>query len=427
MGTSQSQAGKVNAKANTQFNITISRLQPESAYDVYYLAQDSANNYSQVIGMYTAHTLDETPPSASLRFESYPAESPETPYAYSTIDVVFSEAIRYRQPANAPVIYSELRLIELYNKYRTAAPADKAKAEEEYVGALRDTIILCDSSGQAVPVRDWDQQSDRTDWVVDYRNVQVLQDGKNMVVSFVNDPSEPSKSALNLESGAQYFFHLQNITDDSQSRNQMGEQDMDAFTTVSARVGISKLDDLDLNAFKIGRDENGNPITSDEPVYVYNDINNKRDGTDKISADIAFTADPRSTGTAANGVKWDMIFWFDRDVEFMLFTRIHGDENSKWVPVGVDENGDPGILKITVPATAKNYAGVSVIKNLTSNGTSVSIPQYHDINEPYTLGMLDGGLNDATENQYDFALYFTKVGDRTDRSSFDQLINGQVT
>ncbi|MCI9543656.1 MAG: S-layer homology domain-containing protein [Acutalibacter muris] len=427
VGTSQSQAGKVNAKANTQFNITISRLQPESAYDVYYVAQDSANNYSQVIGMYTAHTLDETPPSASLRFESYPAESPETPYAYSTIDVVFSEAIRYRQPANAPVIYSELRLIELYNKYRTATPADKAKAEEEYVGALRDTIILCDSSGQAVPVRDWDQQSDRTDWVVDYRNVQVLQDGKNMVVSFVNDPSEPSKSALNLESGAQYFFHLQNITDDSQSRNQMGEQDMDAFTTVSARVGISKLDDLDLNAFKIGRDENGNPITSDEPVYVYNDINNKRDGTDKISADIAFTADPRSTGTAANGVKWDMIFWFDRDVEFMLFTRIHGDENSKWVPVGVDENGDPGILKITVPATAKNYAGVSVIKNLTSNGTSVSIPQYHDINEPYTLGMLDGGLNDATENQYDFALYFTKVGDRTDRSSFDQLINGQVT
>lgn len=93
VGTSQSQAGKVNAKANTQFNITISRLQPESAYDVYYVAQDSANNYSQVIGMYTAHTLDETPPSASLRFESYPAESPETPYAYSTIDVVFSEEI----------------------------------------------------------------------------------------------------------------------------------------------------------------------------------------------------------------------------------------------------------------------------------------------------------------------------------------------
>ncbi|WP_305116438.1 S-layer homology domain-containing protein, partial [Acutalibacter muris] len=47
VGTSQSQAGKVNAKANTQFNITISRLQPESAYDVYYVAQDSANNYSQ--------------------------------------------------------------------------------------------------------------------------------------------------------------------------------------------------------------------------------------------------------------------------------------------------------------------------------------------------------------------------------------------
>ena len=114
---------------------------------MYYLAQDSANNYSQVIGMYTAHTLDETPPSAEMRFESFPAESPETPYAYSTIDVVFSEAIRYRQPSSAPVKYSELRMMELYTKYKNASPADKAKAEEEFVGALRDTIILCDSTG----------------------------------------------------------------------------------------------------------------------------------------------------------------------------------------------------------------------------------------------------------------------------------------
>lgn len=421
--SSKAKSGKLTAKANTQFSITISGLERESAYDVYYLAQDQANNYSQVIGMYTAHTLDETPPSAELRFESFPAESPDTPYAYSTIDVVFSEAIRYRQPSSAPVPYSELRIMELYNKYKNAAPADRPKAEEEYVGALKDTIILCDSAGRAVAVRDWDQQSDRTDWVVDYRNVQVYQDGTKMVVSFVNDPSDLSKSALNLESGAQYYFHLQNIADDSQSRNPMGDQDMNAFTTVSARVSINKLDDLELSAFKIKDGE-----ISDEPIYVYNDINTKLENTktDKISADIAFTAEPRSTGTSADGVKWDMIFWFDRDVEFMLFTRIHG-SGDKWVPVGVDENGDPDTLSITVPATAKNYAGTSVIKNLTSDGTSVSIPQYKDINEPYKLGMLDGGLNDADGNSYDFALFFTKVGDRTDRSSFDQLINGQVT
>lgn len=424
-GTSSSKAksGKLTAKANTQFNITISGLERESAYDVYYLAQDQAKNYSQVIGMYTAHTLDETPPTASLRFESFPSESPETPYAYSTIDVVFSEAIRYRQPSSAPVPYSELRLMELYTKYKNASPSGKPQAEEEYVGALKDTIILCDSTGQAVTVRDWDQQSDRTDWVVDYRNVQVYQDGTKLVVSFVNDPSNLSKSSLNLESGAQYYFHLQNIADDSQSRNPMGDRDMDAFTTVSARVGISKLDDLELSAFKIIDGE-----ISDEPIYVYNDINTKLESTrtDKISADIAFTAEPRSTSTSADGVKWDMIFWFDRNVEFMLFTRIHG-SGDKWVPVGVDSNGDPNTLSITVPATAKNYAGASIVQNLTSDGTSVSIPQYKDINEPYKTGMLDGGLNDIEGNSYDFALFFTKVGDRTDRSSFDQLINGQVT
>lgn len=431
VGTSQSQAGKVNAKANTQFNITISRLQPESAYDVYYVAQDSANNYSQVIGMYTAHTLDETPPSASLRFESYPAESPETPYAYSTIDVVFSEAIRYRQPANAPVIYSELRLIELYNKYRTATPADKAKAEEEYVGALRDTIILCDSSGQAVPVRDWDQQSDRTDWVVDYRNVQVLQDGKNMVVSFVNDPSEPSKSALNLESGAQYFFHLQNITDDSQSRNQMGEQDMDAFTTVSARVGISKLEDLELNAYAISDD--GESVDTTRPISVYNDITVRDEDTRTtvIPIDIGFTATPESTGNSADNVMWDMLFWFDTDVEFDLFTRANNADGTTgdWVPVGnveVDANGANTVanrVSIIVPSNKRKYTGASVVKTM----SNTAVPQYRPINAEYKLGMIGGGFNDDKPMSYDFALHFTKVGTRTDRASLNQRIEGQVT
>lgn len=428
VGTSKSQSGKLNAKANTQFNITISRLEKESAYDVYYLAQDSANNYSQVIGMYTAHTLDETPPSAEMRFESFPAESPETPYAYSTIDVVFSEAIRYRQPSSAPVKYSELRMMELYTKYKNASPADKAKAEEEFVGALRDTIILCDSTGQAVPERTADSGS--APWVVDYRNVQVLQDGKDMVVSFVNDPSDLSKSALNLESGASYYFHLQNITDDSQSRNQMGDQDMKAFTTVSARVGISRLEDLELKAYALSDD--GESIDTTKPISVYNDITvrDEKTITDVIPIDIGFTATPESTGNSADGVMWDMLFWFNTDVEFDLFTRVNSaDGAGEWVPVGdveIDSNGANTVAKrvsIIVPSNKRKYTGASVVKTM----SNTAVPQYRPINAEYKLGMIGGGFNDGEPRSYDFALHFTKVGTRTDRASLNQRIEGQVT
>lgn len=443
VGGSNSKSGRLNARANVQFNITISGLQKESAYDVYYLAQDQAQNYSRSIGMYTAHTLDETPPTASVSFENYPDDSPDTPYAHSTIDVVFSEAIRYRQPSSASDPLDEVRLIELYTAYKNAKnaspviPADLEKAEKNYLTALRNTIILYDASSNR-PVAERNSSSAAgADWTVDYRNVQVYQDGTKMVVSFVNDTADPEKSSLNLESGARYYFHLQNIADDSQSRNPMGAQDLAPFTTVSARVSISKLNDLELEAYAISDD--GTAPDASKKISVYNDVTTRVDSTrtTTIPIDIGFTATPESTSTSADGVMWDMLFWFDTDVEFELYTRETG--TTEWVPVGdtavseteLDENGSPVVtvadrISIIVPSNKRKYTGASVVKSQTGS-TSTTLPQYQPINAPYRLGMLYGGLNDAEPKSYDFALHFTKVGTRTDRASFNQRIEGQVT
>lgn len=428
VGTASSKSGKLTAKANTQFNITISGLEKESAYDVYYLAQDQANNYSRVIGMYTAHTLDESAPTASQRFESVPADSPDTPYAYSTIDVVFSEAVRYRQPSSATDRLDEVRLLELYNNYAAASPGTEAyeKAQRDFTTALRDTIILWGPNGQPVKVRDDSTPEGSTDWVVDYRFVRVYTEGAKMVVSFINDPEHPEKSALNLESGARYQFHLQNISDDSQARNPMHNQELPPFTTVSARVVITKLEDLELKAYAISDD--GESADKTKPISVYNDIDirDAKTITDIIPIDIGFTATPESTGTSADGVMWDMLLWFDTDVEFDLFTRVTG--TNDWVPVGsveVDKNNVNTVasrIPIIVPSDTKKYTGASVIKTLT--GTP---PQYQPISAEYKLGMLGGGFNDDEPKSYDFALHFTKVGTRTDRASFNQRIEGQVT
>lgn len=428
VGPASSKSGKLTAKANTQFNISITGLEKESAYDVYYLAQDQANNFSRVIGMYTAHTLDETPPTPSQRFESCPEDSPNTPYAYSTIDVMFSEAIRYRQPSSSSDRLDEVRLMELYNNYAAASEGspEYEKAQKDFTTALRDMIILWGPNGQPVAERTANTPEGSTDWVVDYRNVRVYQEGPNMVVSFVNDPEHPENSALNLESGARYQFHLQNISDDSQARNPMNNQELEPFTTVSARVVITQLNDLEMNAFAI---ENGE--ISNTPITVYNDITTKDLDTEttEIPIDIGFTVTPESAGTSAEDVMWDMLFWFDNGVEFDLFVR--ASNTDKWVPVGnvtIDDNGNTIVdqrLSITAVNNKKKYTGTSVFKTMT--GSVGSVPKYQPIKSNYVTGLLGGGLNSAEPTSYDFALHFTKVGTRTDRASFNQRIEGQVT
>lgn len=425
VGTASSKSGKLTAKANTQFNISITGLEKESAYDVYYLAQDQANNFSRVIGMYTAHTLDETPPTASQRFESCPEDSPNTPYAYSTIDVMFSEAIRYRQPSSSSDRLDEVRLMELYNNYAAASEGspEYEKAQKDFTTALRDMIILWGPNGQPVAERTANTPEGSTDWVVDYRNVRVYQEGPNMVVSFVNDPEYPENSALNLESGARYQFHLQNISDDSQARNPMNNQELEPFTTVSARVTITKLNDLEMRAY--GLSDDGLSIDKNKPIFAYNDITIKDEETDIIPIDIGFTATPQSTSTAADEIMWDMLLWFDTTVEFELYARVHGTTDD-WVPVGgLASDGSVRTTTVQVPDNTKTYLGASMVKSLKDSLT----PSYQSINAPVTLDIINGGLNDASEKpiSYDFALHFVSVGGRTDRSSLNQRVEAQVT
>lgn len=425
VGPASSKSGKLTAKANTQFNISITGLEKESAYDVYYLAQDQANNFSRVIGMYTAHTLDETPPTPSQRFESCPEDSPNTPYAYSTIDVMFSEAIRYRQPSSSSDRLDEVRLMELYNNYAAASEGspEYEKAQKDFTTALRDMIILWGPNGQPVAERTANTPEGSTDWVVDYRNVRVYQEGPNMVVSFVNDPEHPENSALNLESGARYQFHLQNISDDSQARNPMNNQELEPFTTVSARVTITKLNDLEMRAY--GLSDDGLSIDKNKPIYAYNDITIKDEETDIIPIDIGFTATPQSTSTAADEIMWDMLLWFDTTVEFELYARVHGTTDD-WVPVGgLASDGSVRTTTVQVPDNTKTYLGASMVKSLKDSLT----PSYQSINAPVTLDIINGGLNDASEKpiSYDFALHFVSVGGRTDRSSLNQRVEAQVT
>lgn len=410
-------SGKVTARENVDFSITISGLAKESAYDVYYVAVDAADNCSDPIQKFTAHTLDSTPPTARQEFESVPDDSPNTPYADSTINIVFSEDIRYKQPSGSSAEpYAEPNLLTLYTNYANAKKLnpnsqEAREAEALYTGALRDMIIpYSEANHRPLPERTAASGAG-DDWGVDYRNVRVYREGASLVVSFINS-SKPEDSSLNLESGARYSFQLKNIADESESHNVMNTTTLPVFETVSAQVILDQYEGaLTLKAYQLDEDYN---IDISKPIYSKD--NENKDNTD-IPIDISFTAEPRSTASTADGVYWDMLFWFDTSVEFELFTRKQGTEH--WTQVG----GDDATLSISVPQDAQDLRGTSVVLNLSGG----SYPDYQYINAPYKNGGLHCGLNDANEDIYEYALHFVRIGNKTDRTTFTEEITGQVT
>ncbi len=406
--------GKVSAKANVDFNITVSGLTKESAYDIYYVAVDTAGNYSDPVRKFSAHTLDQTPPTATQEFESCPEDSPTTPYADSTIDIVFSEDIRYKQPSGSSLPpYEDPVLLNLYNNYVQAKKTDPSSeetriAENLFTSALRDMIVLYDYTSHK-PVAERVSSDSSADWTVDYRNVQVFKEGAKLVVSFRNS-ADHTISALNLQSGASYYFQLKNIADESELHNPMSPTTLPTFTTVSAQVIIGNFEGgLTLKAYET----TGGVIDTSKPIESNGDDD---EPTDQIPIDIAFTAEPRSTSTTADGIYWDMLFWFDTSVEFELFTRVKGAVDDPWTQVG----GPGKTVSISVPDNATSLRGASVIRYL--GGT-----EFHYINEPYKAGGTGCGLNDAEDQVFEYALHFVRIGNNTTRSTFSELVNGQVT
>ncbi len=415
--------GQQAARADTDFNLAISGLERESSYDVYYVAVDKDKNCSDPVKKFTIHTLDETPPRATQEFTSYQGEDVNAPYADTDIRIVFNENIIYKPGNSSENTVLDPVLLNMYRTITSKDPAvsdtDKKRAREDFLKALSDMIILYDSTRRPVPVKAVEgivEGVEDDTWVVNYENVRVtMEEDGSLVVTFPTT-TDPKTSALNLQSGATYFFLLQNIADNSERHNVMGRTTLPQFTTVSAEAVLRDFEgDLTLKAF----DQNGNPVTSN---------GDKDEDTLDIPIDMAFTVEPRSTNTTADSVYWDLMLWFDTSVEFELYTRVQGNTDDPWLAVGsVSQNGGTfraPTMEVSVPdqveGQPKKIRGASVIKSLGER-------DYHYINEEYKPGGLHCGLNDKDGEIYEYAIHVTRIGTNTTRSTFSQLVKGYVT
>ena len=370
-GVNAARSGSATLRADTDVNVNITGLERETSYDIYYIAKDSAGNYSEITltevsdgwnmtsNMLTESTLDTSGPTVAQEFTHLDtAAAGLIPYADTTIRLIFSENVRRADAADTS---DETLLTYLRgNGYSPDALAtflnSIVKLQYFNTNTNRFTDVLQRTSSS----------ESGADWVIDWRNAVVTRSTTdNTVTVTLATSSDLSQSALRLKSGETYRFEFDNVTDNSSARNPMLNTpiDLPEFTTVISQIGLNAADLATI------------PVT----------------GNERYRVDAAFTMTPVSTNTAES-VNWDMLIWADRTVSFEVYS--YNSSTDTW-----KKEGSAGIT-VDGNMAAGSYAGISFRRAV--QGQSDSYPK----------------LSDLTESQYRYAIHITALDNASEATSY---------
>lgn len=362
-GMNALKSGKVSMSENKDVSFNVSGLDREKAYDLYYVAQDKAGNYSALVQKVTIHTLDPSAPTVTQEFTKYNGTDSSHPLPETDIRLVFSEAVQDAQTNTA--------LVKLYEDVTSATGAAKDTARRQMEAILRSEITLyCDTGNgrpEEVPVASEGTDKNNDEWIIDFRYAEIKLEGGKTVVTFPTK-SVKAESALNLKSGATYYFEIQGIADTSEAKNVMGVTRLSNFTTVFAQVNLSA------------------------------GTNTEDSVAEGVPIDLYWRLDPVSTDKVEDYIQWDMIMWSDTAVNFDLYRRVSG---GSWEKQG--------------------SASIMVSADMPKNAVSLQM----DILHPESTTPSFEPLKDLDET-YEYALSFTKVGDETDRTAWSGTIDFEV-
>ncbi|MGO5095904.1 S-layer homology domain-containing protein [Agathobaculum sp. LCP25S3_E8] len=354
-------SGSFNAKENTAASFNMSGLEAETAYDIYFVAEDNSGNLSAIKVLENAKTLDTNAPKlVELRFSE--ANDEGIPLADTDITLVFSEDIYSTQ--------TKLSLVEMYE-------SDK------------DTFDVAGSKdGETVT---W---STVIDGMFTLNNLDITDPNKkvsldlgsptgkeNMTVSLNEDGQTEvtfHNAALNLLSGTRYQFVLNFFTDSS--NNNMGrDTKSDEFRIMDAQVDFNELETV--------------TITEDD---------GSADGS-PVSVDTTFSMIPyaNSTANASDNTRYDVIIASDTTISFNLYQREHTtDDSVKWKKVNLT---DP--ISIVNPPTEK-WSGRSYNKDI----AGWTEPEDYPVLQSLTTG-------------YDYAIELTSINEITEKDKWDATVN----
>ena len=301
------------AKAAADVKFTVSGLEGQTRYDLYYVVKDKAGNYNVYTGEFefplVLNTLDNEPPTVKQEFTHDGTDSGKlpTPYPDTSIRLVFSESVKGKtQDGSGKPVYNDFK--KLYDEM-LSAPADKKDtARKALADALRAHIKLYyrPASGQPALVAEKTATS-VGDWVIDYRYAAIMLDADSgeMIVTFPYNKDNSNESAINLSSGVTYYFELSGIVDTSVAENAM----------VGSR-GVTKLPEF----------------TTIDAQLVFSAVQNSGTLTGGAAPDMTFRISPVTASSVSDSILWDMVIWSDKTLSFEIYQREFG--KTEWNRIG---------------------------------------------------------------------------------------------
>ena len=320
---SDGKAGKVTAKENTDGTITVSGLKPEVAYDFYYVAKDTAGNYSVVWKKITISTLDVNPPVIKQFFEltSDPNDNTTKPTADSDIYLDINENVKCLGQ-NGGTSFREL-----YDNVRTASGAEKTAAINLWALNLFNAIKLNKVNGNVEEIHERGAGYDFTDDItIDYTQAYITTNPNDSNGIRIVFPSE----GLHLESGARYYFTVTGLYDTSDNQNQIQPDPID-FTIPARRAEAIKnghsLEPFDVAPPTVWFFTDPGVGSGDGPTDRNADGSLKQndDKTAYVSEtpDRYFRIDPRSTTSTNSTMSYDILMWSNlASTDFSLYYRV---------------------------------------------------------------------------------------------------------
>lgn len=396
-------AGKSSAKENSDVVLKISGLEPESSYDVYYVAEDKAGNCSAV-KMISVNTLDDVSPKVTQEFTKTVDEQGLRPLSETDIKLIFTENVRNKDAA-----YS------FYEQYKVitdpkSTPQEVVAAQKTLVKELERSVQLWDVSNTNAEYQvkhDPGATKEDTGTWINYEKIKMeMTDEGLLVLTFKHG------EAISLSSGSTYQFIVEDVTDNSNNKNPMkpNPYKLPKFTTVSAQVNLTS--------------RASNSISVDGEPMQWKLGSATEDAAD---VDMRFWMSPQSTSSVNNNIYYDI--WFeaeDINVEFELYCRVINPETKTAVSTGTEEDGLSMFAACNrVDQNGWNYLGKMEI---TASGTMARGSINALINESanITSGRISR-LNTLDENLiYEFALDIVSIYGETDEESWSDDVKLRV-
>ena len=356
------------ARGGTAYSFTVSGLEPQTAYDLFYTAKDTSGNYcvynKTIEFPFPIKTLDNEGPTASLDYsdKTTDANNVDRPWADSDIYIEFSEVVQGIGERN---LVQPDDFYALYQRVQSSSGTEQAAAKRDLATVLQKYISFYTGTPPAnangkprkeneVTVKDGSQSTEQLEalpaWI-DYREAVVSREGAKTTITFPGNGV-----GVKLQSGQRYYFMLENIEDTS--NNPMRSPTYLPFSTAFATVKL---------------EEN----MEEESITVNGQLRPAK----------IFSLSPEGTEAVSKDIRWDMIIWSYANIEYDLWVRLPGSGASGWQNLGTIN------ANLTGPGTTKVYNSLNGNFNTESSQTLIDSGLFGSVTagngRPYLNEFLD--------------------------------------